>query len=87
MDYIQEDMDSMQKELDLWRRENVDHAIALKREESITESEIAPLKSQLEELDTEITEMVDRISTVKCNILRNDEKIQKMLSSVSITTR
>ena len=26
-------MDSMQKELDLWRRENVDHAIALKREE------------------------------------------------------
>ena len=25
---------------------------------SITESEIAPLKSQLEELDTEITEMV-----------------------------
>ncbi|XP_073235895.1 TRAF3-interacting protein 1-like isoform X2 [Porites lutea] len=87
MDYIQEDMDSMQKELDLWRRENVDHEIALRREESITESEIAPLKSQLEELDTEITEMVDRISTVKCNILRNDEKIQKMLSSVSITTR
>ena len=27
---------------------------------SITESEIAPLKSQLEELDTEITEMVRR---------------------------
>lgn len=25
---------------------------------SVTESEIAPLKSQLEELDTEITEMV-----------------------------
>ena len=30
---------------------------------------------------------VDRISTVKCNILRNDEKIQKMLSSVSLTSR
>lgn len=26
-------MDSMQKELDLWRRENVDHEIALRREE------------------------------------------------------
>lgn len=87
MDYIQEDMDSMQKELDIWRRENKEHEIALRREESITESEIAPLKSQLEELDTEITEMVDRISTVKCNILRNDEKIQKMLSSVSLTSR
>ncbi|XP_078377224.1 TRAF3-interacting protein 1-like isoform X3 [Oculina patagonica] len=87
MDYIQEDMDSMQKELDIWRRENKEHEIALRREESITESEIAPLKSQLGELDTEITEMVDRISTVKCNILRNDEKIQKMLSSVSLTSR
>lgn len=87
MDYIQEDMDSMQKELDLWRRENKEHEVALRREESITQNEIAPLKSQLEELDTEITEMVDRISTVKCNILRNDEKIQKMLSSVSLTSR
>lgn len=87
MDYIQEDMDSMQKELDLWRRENKEHEIALRREESITQNEVAPLKSQLEELDTEITEMVDRISTVKCNILRNDEKIQKMLSSVSLTSR
>lgn len=87
MDYIQEDMDSMQKELDMWRRENVEHGIALKREESVTESEIAPLKLQLAELDTEITEMVDRISTVKCNIIRNDEKIQKMLSSVSIASR
>ncbi|RMX45518.1 hypothetical protein pdam_00008414 [Pocillopora damicornis] len=87
MDYIQEDMDSMQKELDLWRRENKEHEIALRREESITQNEIAPLKSQLDELDTEITEMVDRISTVKCNILRNDEKVQKMLSSVSLTSR
>lgn len=87
MDYIQEDMDSMQKELDLWRRENKEHEVALKREDSITENEIAPLKSQLEELDTEITEMVDRISAVKCNIIRNDEKIQKMLSSVSIASR
>ncbi|KAK2570210.1 TRAF3-interacting protein 1 [Acropora cervicornis] len=83
----QEDMDSMQKELDMWRRENVEHGIALKREESVTESEIAPLKLQLAELDTEITEMVDRISAVKCNIIRNDEKIQKMLSSVSIASR
>jgi len=29
----QEDMDSMQKELDVWRRENKEHEIALRREE------------------------------------------------------
>lgn len=30
---LQEDMDSMQKELDIWRRENKEHEIALRREE------------------------------------------------------
>ena len=30
---------------------------------------------------------VDRISAVKCNILRNDEKTQKMLSSISFASR
>ena len=30
---LQEDMDSMQKELDIWRRENKEHEVALRREE------------------------------------------------------
>ena len=33
MDYVQEDMDSMQKELEKWKLENKDHAHALKREQ------------------------------------------------------
>lgn len=32
MDYVQEDLDSMQKELDRWRAENKEHALALRRE-------------------------------------------------------
>ena len=30
---LQEDMDSMQKELEMWRRENKEHEVALRREE------------------------------------------------------
>ena len=33
MDYIQEDMDSMQAELLAWRRENLQHAAALQEEQ------------------------------------------------------
>lgn len=33
MDYIQEDMDSMQNELQSWRRENREHAEALLQEQ------------------------------------------------------
>jgi thiamine pyrophosphokinase len=31
--FFQEDMDSMQKELEMWKEENKDHQIALKREQ------------------------------------------------------
>lgn len=85
MDYVQEDMDSMQKELEIWREENKQHQLALKREESVTESEIEPLKSHLAGMETDVNEMLDRISTVKCNILRNEEKIQNLLAGVSLS--
>lgn len=34
MDYVQEDLDSMQKELEKWKNENKEHALALKREKA-----------------------------------------------------
>nr|XP_006825026.1 PREDICTED: TRAF3-interacting protein 1-like [Saccoglossus kowalevskii] len=87
MDYVQEDMDSMQKELEMWKKENKQHALAIKREEGITEEELEPLKSQLAELDQSIEDKQDLISAVKANVLRNSEKIQKMLSSVTFSSR
>lgn len=34
MDYVQEDLDSMQKELEKWKLENKEHGLALKREKA-----------------------------------------------------
>ncbi|KTF82235.1 hypothetical protein cypCar_00034475 [Cyprinus carpio] len=87
MDYIQEDMDSMQNELQTWRRENKGNAQALLQEQRITDSVMEPLKAELAELEQLIKDQQDKTCTVKSNILKNEEKIQKMVSSISFSSQ
>ncbi|XP_048835075.1 TRAF3-interacting protein 1 isoform X2 [Brienomyrus brachyistius] len=87
MDYIQEDVDSMQAELQMWRRENQEHGQALVQEHRITESTLEPLQAELVELEQLIREQQDKICTVKSNILRNEEKIRKIVSTINSTSR
>ncbi|XP_048050514.1 TRAF3-interacting protein 1 isoform X2 [Megalobrama amblycephala] len=87
MDYIQEDMDSMQNELQTWRKENKENAQALLQEQRITDSIVEPLKSELAELEQLIKDQQDKICAVKSNILKNEEKIQKMVSSISFSSQ
>ncbi|KAL1771143.1 TRAF3-interacting protein 1 isoform X2 [Sigmodon hispidus] len=87
MDYIQEDVDAMQNELQLWHTENRQHAEALSKEQSITDSAVEPLKAELAELEQQIRDQQDRICAVKANILKNEEKIQKMVHSINLTSR
>ncbi|KAJ8253079.1 hypothetical protein GJAV_G00208870 [Gymnothorax javanicus] len=87
MDYIQEDMDSMQNELQIWRRENQEHAQALLQEQRVTDAIVEPLKAELGELEQLINDQQDKICAIKSNILRNEEKIQKMLSSINFSSR
>ncbi|XP_061182834.1 TRAF3-interacting protein 1-like isoform X1 [Saccostrea echinata] len=83
MDYVQEDLDSMQKELQRWKQENKEHSMELKRERSITDKAIEPLRAQLTEVDQAIKDQLDLIAAVKSNIIRNDQKIDKMLRSIA----
>lgn len=83
MDYVQEDLDSMQKELEKWKAENKEHALALKREKAITERAVEPLKVQLTQVDQAIKDQLDLIGAVKSNIIRNDQKIEKMLRTIA----
>ncbi|XP_004410486.1 PREDICTED: TRAF3-interacting protein 1 isoform X1 [Odobenus rosmarus divergens] len=87
MDYIQEDVDAMQNELQLWHSENKQHAEALQKEQSITDCAVEPLKAELAELEQLIKDQQDRICAVKANILKNEEKIQKMVYSISLSSR
>ncbi|XP_060573803.1 TRAF3-interacting protein 1-like isoform X3 [Ruditapes philippinarum] len=83
MDYVQEDLDSMQKELEKWKEENKEHGLALKREKAITERAVEPLRVQLSEVDQAIKDQLDLIGAVKSNIIRNDQKIEKMLRTIA----
>ncbi|XP_051880815.1 TRAF3-interacting protein 1 [Pristis pectinata] len=87
MDYIQEDMDSMQNELSMWRKENKKHAESLLREQSVTDSAVEPLKTELAELEQLIKDQQDKNCAVKANILKNEDKIQKMISSINFSSR
>uniref|UniRef100_H0X5V8 TRAF3-interacting protein 1 n=1 Tax=Otolemur garnettii TaxID=30611 RepID=H0X5V8_OTOGA len=87
MDYIQEDVDAMQNELQLWHSENKQHAEDLQKEQSITDSAVEPLKVELAELEQLIKDQQDKICAVKANILKNEEKIQKMVYSINLTSR
>ncbi|XP_067892008.1 TRAF3-interacting protein 1 isoform X4 [Heterodontus francisci] len=87
MDYIQEDMDSMQNELSMWRRENKKHAESLLREQSITDTAVEPLKTELAELEQLIKDQQDKNCAVKAHILKNEDKIQKMISSINFSSR
>ncbi|XP_067994241.1 TRAF3-interacting protein 1 isoform X2 [Melanerpes formicivorus] len=87
MDYIQEDMDAMKNELQMWRHENRQHAEALQKEQSITDSAVEPLKADLAELEQLIKDQQDKICAVKANILKNEEKVRRMVLSINLSSR
>lgn len=87
MDYLQEDVDTMQNELQLWRSESRQHAQALLREQSITDGAVEPLRAELAELEQLIRDQQDRICAVKAAILKNEEKIQKMVYGLNSSSR
>uniref|UniRef100_A0A3Q1GTV7 TRAF3-interacting protein 1 n=1 Tax=Acanthochromis polyacanthus TaxID=80966 RepID=A0A3Q1GTV7_9TELE len=87
MDYIQEDMDAMQAELHTWRKENKEHAQALLQEQRATDHAVEPLKAELAELEQLIKDQQDKICAVRSNILKNEEKIQKMVTGINFSSR
>ncbi|XP_053775275.1 TRAF3-interacting protein 1 isoform X2 [Desmodus rotundus] len=86
MDYLQEDVDAMQNELQLWRRESQQHAQALRREQSITDGAVEPLRAELAELEQLVRDQQDRICAVKATILKNEEKIQRMVRGLHLSS-
>jgi len=85
IDYSQEDTDAMTNELNTWKKENLQHNLQIKEDNSVTKTSIEPLKAKLEELDQAIADYRLKMSTTKVNILKNDEKIQKM--AIAVATR
>ncbi|KAJ9597228.1 hypothetical protein L9F63_011902 [Diploptera punctata] len=81
MDFLQEDIDSMQRELETWHRTNAALAAELRAEQDQTRNLTEPLKQHLQQLEISVEEQLSQLSTVKATVLRNDERIQRLLTS------
>uniref|UniRef100_A0A182VYT9 TRAF3-interacting protein 1 n=1 Tax=Anopheles minimus TaxID=112268 RepID=A0A182VYT9_9DIPT len=78
MDFIQEDIDSMERELASWQQIYTQSMVELNKERSATENAIEPLKQQLQQIEINIKEYRDMIDTTRSNILQNEQKIERL---------
>uniref|UniRef100_A0A182JWE4 TRAF3-interacting protein 1 n=1 Tax=Anopheles christyi TaxID=43041 RepID=A0A182JWE4_9DIPT len=78
MDFIQEDIDSMERELASWQQIYTQSMVELNKERSATENAIEPLKQQLSQIDVNIKEYREMIDTTRANILQNEQKIERL---------
>ena len=81
MDALQEDMESMRKELTHWQRERLQHARRIEEDRNATAIS-AGNDERAEELDAEVAATRVKISGVKAAIAKNDAKIAKLLAMV-----
>lgn len=54
---------------------------------SITDCAVEPLKAELAELEQLIRDQQDKICSAKASVLRNEEKIRKMVHSITLGSR
>ncbi|EEB17018.1 paramyosin, long form, putative [Pediculus humanus corporis] len=82
LDFFQEDVDTIQRELESLKNKNSSLIVEIAHEKSITEQFIEPLKVHLKEIQQSIDEEFEQITVVKANIIRNNIKIQKLLAGI-----
>ncbi|CAO1432313.1 unnamed protein product [Diamesa tonsa] len=82
MDFIQEDIDSMQREYTKWNEIFKIATIDLKREQNETANAIEPLKYQLTQLESNIKEHHIMIDQMRGSQLQNEHKIMKLFTEI-----
>ncbi|XP_058813306.1 TRAF3-interacting protein 1 [Topomyia yanbarensis] len=78
MDFLQEDIDSMERELSNWQQIYSQSAVELNKERSANENAIEPLKHQLAQIEGNIKEYREMIDITRSNILQNETKIERL---------
>jgi len=82
LEYVQEDLEAMGKELETWRALRHRRAGELADEDAMTASALVGLKAELEKVDELIKEKQSLIRFTKASILRNDATVERLISQV-----
>ncbi|OAD58121.1 TRAF3-interacting protein 1 [Eufriesea mexicana] len=80
LDYFQEDVEIMQKELIEWKNQYQQVNEELKIEKIKTQELIEPMKDTLKEIDHNVKLQLDKICQAKSQIMKNDQRIQTLLN-------
>lgn len=82
MDFLLEDIDSMQREHEMWRERGKEVSLKLAREKNSTQNTVQSMKHQLDEVNYELEEKRNAIFNVRENILQNEERILKLFKNI-----
>ena len=82
IDFVTDDIDSMSKEFDYWKKESSTCQVKLVEQQKITEEVLQPLQDQLAELEEKIKEQQSKVNSIKSQIMTNDITVQNLLFSV-----
>jgi len=86
LEYVQEDIEAMGKELEQWRALRRRRAGELADEEASTESSLVALHTELSQAEALVKEKQAQIRFYKASIIRNDTTIERLLSQVVNTS-
>lgn len=82
VDFVPEDIESMDKELEMWKAENIKQTQLAEEEERLTEQSLQPFYTKLHDLDIQIKEQLAKINAAKAKLIENDRSIHQMLYMV-----
>ncbi|XP_055322907.1 TRAF3-interacting protein 1-like [Sitodiplosis mosellana] len=82
MEYFQEDVDAMQIELLMWQKAGAAARADIKEEQRTTEKLLENFKYHLAEINNSIKDHAEQINNTTMNIIQNEEKISKLISTL-----
>ncbi|RLU25276.1 hypothetical protein DMN91_003369 [Ooceraea biroi] len=80
LDYVQEDVEMMQKELFDWKSQYRQLNEQLEREQIETQEMVEPMKNTLTEIDNNIKTQLNKIRQIKAQVMKNEQKIRRLLN-------
>eukprot|EP00658_Telonema_sp_P-2_P063978 TRINITY_DN5284_c0_g1_i1.p1 TRINITY_DN5284_c0_g1~~TRINITY_DN5284_c0_g1_i1.p1 ORF type:complete len:523 (+),score=198.94 TRINITY_DN5284_c0_g1_i1:163-1731(+) len=82
IEYIQEDMENMEKEYRMWKADSQTYSVKLDAQANNTESSLVPLQQELGDQTEKMQTLAAQINRVKASILHNDMTIHNLLRGV-----
>ncbi|KAL0131848.1 hypothetical protein PUN28_003005 [Cardiocondyla obscurior] len=80
LDYVQEDVEMMEKELLDWRSQYRQLSEELEAEQKEMQEMVEPMKETLKEVESNMKIQLDKIYQVKAQIMKNNQKIGRLLN-------